>query len=137
MDVILSTRNPSKAEQIRTLFRGSSVNVLTLADAGIEGDAVEDGATLKDNALKKAMFAHEHAMAGMWTMADDTGIFIHALDGLPGVKSARWAGETATTDEITRYTLDRLTGVTDRSAVFETVVALVSPENKTYFFSGN
>ena len=69
-------------------------------------------------------------------MADDTGIFIHALNGEPGIRSSRWAGDTATTEEITGYTLKRLEGVADRSATFETLVALVSPECERHFFSG-
>jgi XTP/dITP diphosphohydrolase len=136
MDIILATRNPSKAEQIREVFRGSEIKVLTLADVSIEGDAIEDGETLEDNALKKAMFAHNHAPAGIWTMADDTGIFINTLNGLPGVRSARWAGETATTEEIMQYTLNHLKEFANRSATFRTVVALVAPDGKKYFFEG-
>lgn len=60
MKVILATRNPSKAEQIRAVFSGSSILILTLAEAGIDGEAVEDGITLRENALKKALFVHEH-----------------------------------------------------------------------------
>jgi XTP/dITP diphosphohydrolase len=133
MNIILSTRNPSKAEQIKSVFTGVLISVLTLADAGIEGEAVEDGETLEENALKKALFAHR---AGEWSMADDTGLFINALRGKPGIHAARWAGETATTGEITSYTLKQLEGATDRSATFKTVVALISPEGKHQFFVG-
>ena len=133
MNVILSTRNPSKAEQIKAVFAGVPISVLTLSEAGIEGEAVEDGTTLEENAMKKAFFAHR---PGEWSMADDTGLFIDALDGKPGVYAARWAGETATTDEITNYTLKQMEGVADRSATFKTVVAMVSPEGEQLFFSG-
>ncbi len=136
MKIILSTRNPSKALQIQTLFSGSRIEVLTLSEAGIEGEAVEDGANLHQNALKKAQFAHNRAKPGFWAMADDTGLFIDALKGEPGVRSARWAGETATTEEITNYCLERLKGVTDRSATFQTVVSLISPDGKSNFFVG-
>jgi XTP/dITP diphosphohydrolase len=136
MKIILSTRNPSKAEQIQALFKGAPVTVLTLAEAGIEGEGIEDGATLQENAFKKALFAWEQLSEKTWTMADDTGLFIDALDGQPGVKAARWAGESATTDEITQYTLKRLEGVTDRSATFETVVVVIAPSGDQYFFSG-
>ena len=135
MKIILSTRNPSKAEQIKAVFAGSSIEVLSLDDAGIAGDVIEDGVTLGENAMKKARFAHEHATE-YWTMADDTGIFITALDGRPGIYAARWAGEHATTAEITQHTLESLEGATDRSATFETMVALVSPEGKEFFFTG-
>lgn len=133
MKIILSTGNQSKAEQIRAIFTGLSILVCTLDDEGIEGEAIEDGITLEENALKKALFAHR---PGTWSMADDTGLFINFLDGMPGVYAARWAGEDASTDEITQYTLRQLEGVQDRSAIFKTVVALVDPNGEQLFFSG-
>lgn len=134
MKIVLSTYNPSKAEQIRAVFTGSGISILTLNDIGVEGEAIEDGTTLKENALKKALFAHQHGH--MWAMADDTGLFINTLNGAPGIKSARWAGEIATTDEITQHTLKMLADAKDRSAVFETIVAIVSPKGEQYFFNG-
>lgn len=136
MDIILSTRNPSKAEQIKAVFRGLPISILTLAEANIKGEALEDGETLKENALKKARFAYEHSNPKRWAMSDDTGLFIHHLNGAPGIRAARWAGENAATDEITRHTLRQLEGARDRSATFETVVALITPEGKENFFSG-
>lgn len=136
MKIILSTRNPSKAEQIQALFNGTPWSIVTLSDIGIEGETVEDGNTLQENALKKALFAHEQSKEKIWTMADDTGLFIDALGGKPGIKAARWAGDTATTDEITQHTLKHLEGVTNRSATFETAVAIVSPTGERHFFSG-
>jgi XTP/dITP diphosphohydrolase len=136
MDVILSTRNPSKALQIQTLFEGSQAHVLTLADAAIEGEAVENGITLYDNASLKARFAFTRAINDVWTMADDTGIFINALGGEPGVYSARWAGESASTEDITRHCLDRLRNADDRSAIFRTVVSLIAPNGTEQFFVG-
>jgi XTP/dITP diphosphohydrolase len=133
MKIILSTRNPSKIKQVKALFLGSLISVSTLEETGIQGEGIEDGATLQENSLKKALFAHQ---PGQWSMADDSGLFITALDGAPGVKSGRWAGENATTDEITKHTLKTLQEKTDRSAFFETVVTLISPEGKEYFFSG-
>lgn len=135
MNIILSTHNPSKALQIKAVFNGSPLSVSTLAEAGIEGEAVEDGTTLEVNAAKKAWYAHEHSDKKSWTMADDTGIFIDALNGEPGVYSARWAGEVSTA-EITAYTLKRLEGVTDRSATFRTVVVAISPEGIEHTFVG-
>jgi len=136
MDIILSTTNPSKAEQIKAMFKNPAISVQTIAEAGIEGEAVEDGETLQENALKKARFAHEHNAGKSWTMADDTGIFINALNGEPGIKSARWAGENKKTEEITAYCLEKMKNQNDRSAYFETVVALINPEGKEYFFTG-
>lgn len=137
MDIILSTRNPSKAEQIKAVFSGMDVSILTLSEAGIEGDAIEDGATLQENALKKARFAHELAPLKQWTMADDTGLFIWALNGEPGIRAARWAGENVPTEQTTDYCLKRLKGVADCRARFETVVAMISPERTEHFFVGS
>lgn len=134
MNIILATRNPSKALQVQELFAGSQLTIQTLEQANIVGEAVEDGLTLEENALKKARFAHEEA-PGSWTMADDTGIFINALNGEPGIRSARWAGDVST-DEITAYCLKRLEGTVDRAAIFKTVVALINPEGEEQVFTG-
>lgn len=136
MKIILSTRNPSKALQIKTIFQDSPIEILTLDEADIEGEAVEDGKTLEENAIKKALYAFEKSGGSSCVMADDTGIFIKALNGEPGVISARWAGETATTEEITNYCLERLKGKDDRSAIFRTVVVLISPADEQHIFTG-
>lgn len=135
MEIILSTRNPSKAEQIKSIFEGTQFSIITLTEAGIEGEAIEDGKTLEENALKKAIFAQRQS-PGFWTMADDTGLFINALGGKPGVRAARWAGESATTEQIMAHTIKSLKDCHDRSATFETIVALLTPDGKKYFFSG-
>ncbi len=137
MQIILSTRNASKAEQIKAIFAAMPLTILTLDEAGIEGEGIEDGTTLQENALKKAVYAHEHSNPKSWTMADDTGLFITSLDGAPGIKAARWAGEHATSEEILDYTLQKLAEVTDRSARFETVVALIAPDGEQHFFNGS
>ncbi len=135
-DIILSTRNPSKANQIKAVFDGFPVQILTLEEAGIFGEAVEDGVTLEENALKKTLFAWERTKK--WSIADDTGIFIDALNGEPGIHSARWAGENATTEEIMRFTLEKLKGVSleNRTATFKTVATVVSPEGTQTVFAG-
>jgi XTP/dITP diphosphohydrolase len=134
--ILLSTTNPSKAEQIKAVFAPLRISVQTLSEAGITGEAVEDGETLLDNALKKALYAHGAVKFSTWAMADDTGLFIRALNGQPGVRSARWAGDDATTEQITAHTLRMMEGKTDRFATFETAVALVSPAGAHHFFRG-
>ncbi len=139
INVILSTRNPSKELQIKEFFAGSpSFKILTLDEAGIEGEATEDGTTLEENAIAKASFAFRKSRGNIdgFAMADDTGLLINALRGAPGVRSARWAGEHATTEEITAYTLRALEGHQDRSAIFRTVVALIAPTGKVEYFHG-
>jgi XTP/dITP diphosphohydrolase len=135
MNIILATRNPSKKQQIKQFFESSGITILGLDEVGIDGDVIEDGQTLQENALKKARFAAGR-VANVWTMADDTGIFITALNGAPGIRSARWMGETATTEQGTQFVVDRMKGIADRSAIFRTVAVLISPEGKEYSFVG-
>lgn len=136
MKIILATRNPEKARQIKDIFEGTDVEILTLDEARIEGEAVEDGSSLEDNAKKKALYALEMTAEEVYTMADDTGLFIHALNDEPGRYAARWAGENATTEEAMRYCLKMLRGKIDRSATFRTTVALCSPSGECRFFYG-
>lgn len=137
MRIILATRNQSKIEQIKPMFAGLPLVVASFADAGVLGEAVEDGTTLTENALKKARFAHEKT--GEWAMADDTGLFIGALGGAPGIHSARWAGEGKKTEEILAFTLAVLKRVplSRRGATFRTVAALISPEGGETLFAGS
>lgn len=136
MDIILSSRNRSKVEQIREIFKDSRFNIISLDDTDIQGEAIEDGLNLLENARKKANYAFDRSSGGVWVIADDTGLFITALGGAPGIKLARWAGETASTDDITQFTLKKLEGHTDRSAVFKTTVVLVNPLGEEYVFAG-
>lgn len=133
--IILSTTNPSKAEQIKAMFTNPFIEVLTLSEAGIEGEAIEDGFTLGENAMKKVLYVKERLVEPSWIMADDTGLFISALDGKPGIHAARWAGDVST-EEITQHTLKQLEGKTDRSATFKTVVCLSTPDGRILNFEG-
>ncbi|MFA6554770.1 MAG: non-canonical purine NTP pyrophosphatase [Candidatus Paceibacterota bacterium] len=134
--IVLATRSPSKAEQIKALFKGSPFTIQTLTESGIEGEPIEDGKTLEENALKKARFAYEHANSDVWTIADDTGLFIDVLNGEPGIRSARWAGDSIPSEETMRYCLKRLENAEDRSATFVTVVAVILPNGDDYCFEG-
>lgn len=136
IDIILATKNPSKREQISKIFQGSRFNIVMPEKLGITDEAIEDGNTLQENAMKKALFIRERMPEKIWVMADDTGVFINALNGEPGIRATRWAGEHATTDDILQYTLKKLEGATDRSAEFETVVVLIAPHGEVYCFNG-
>lgn len=134
MDIILSTRNPSKAKQIRAIFESLPLKVLTLDEAGIAGQGFEDGETLEHNGLKKALYAWEHS-GHKWCMSDDTGLFIEALGGFPGVHAADWLGE-ATTEEIMCGILKKMEGIENRAAIFRTVATLVAPDGTVRTFEG-
>ncbi len=139
MQVILATRNKTKVGQIRGVFEDSGIEIVTMEEVGIEGDPVEDADTLFGNALKKVKFVREHSLAPVapWVIADDTGLFIRALGGEPGVRSARWAGEHATTRYIMAYTLAVLSEKTDRFATFKTAVVVLAPSGSAHFFEGS
>lgn len=135
MEITLATGNPSKAHQIQTFFAGSSVVIKTPAEAGIEGEVVEDGGTLEANARKKVAYVHDR-MPEAWVMSDDTGLFITAFDGEPGVEAAYWGGAELSVEERMRYCLKRLANEQDRSAVFRTTVVVMAPSGVTYVFTG-
>lgn len=128
--LLLCTGNPSKAEEIRRLLP-ASVQVVTLAEAGLPADLPETGATLEENALQKARFAH--ARTGLPCLADDTGLEVAALGGDPGVRSARYAGEAKDPAANMRLLLERLRGAGDRAARFRTVLAYVDAGRERLF----
>lgn len=136
VDVILANRNPSKIEQIRPFFTGLPIRLLTLEEAGIVGEAVEDTATLEQNALKKAQFAASQREE--WIVAEDSGIFIDALDGRPGAYSARWAGKYASAEETIKFTLKQMREVLPerRTATFKTVAVVLSSYRSPYVLVG-
>lgn len=134
MEIILSSRNQSKIHQIQGIFEGSRVKILSLDDAKIEGEAFEDGTTLEMNALKKAMYAYEQSGGNYCTMADDTGIFIEAFQGEPGVNTAFWGSDEGKTT--TEKVLAKMEGQTNRNATFETVVAVVTRIKEVFVFRG-
>lgn len=131
MKILLATHNAHKAEEIRQIWRDLDVQLLTLNDCGFHEEIVEDGDTLEANALIKARTAFHKT--GMASVADDTGLEVDALNGAPGVYSARYAGEQATFADNNRKLLEALKRCpeTQRGAQFRTVVALVSAEEET------
>ncbi|MDB5194603.1 MAG: deoxyribonucleotide triphosphate pyrophosphatase [Parcubacteria group bacterium] len=136
MDIVLATQNTSKIVQILPMFEGSPINLFSMSHVEIKGKAPENGKNLRENALEKAQYAFDRAPFRIRTMADDTGLFIDGLKGKPGHHAARWAGEKATTEEITAYTLMRLRGAENRRATFKTVVAVITLEGIPHFFQG-
>ncbi len=134
--LVMATGNPGKVKEMTQLLSGLGVSVIRSADAGVSGHAEEDGDTLEANALKKARYVAERSHD--WVVADDTGLFIDALDGRPGVHSARHAGPDATDQEIRDTVLREMVDIPDgkRAARFTSVVALVDPLGHEYIFSG-
>lgn len=128
MKLLIATGNAHKAREITPLLGGLDAEVVTLKDYPAIPATVEDGRTLEENACKKAL---EGALAaGVWTLADDTGLEVEALGGAPGVYSARYAGPGCDFAANVEKLLRELDGVpeSERGAVFRCVVALSSPE---------
>ena len=102
MKIIFATHNAGKVAEMRRLLSDCDIEVFSAEEAGVMEDVVEDGKTLKENAFKKAMFVAKRT--GEWTIADDSGLCIDALDGEPGVHTARWAGEKFSREKLAGYT---------------------------------
>lgn len=118
--LVVCTANAGKLEELRLLLPKHLV-LRTLEEAGITEDVPETGETLEANALQKARYVHERT--GLACVADDTGLEVDALDGAPGVFSARYAGPQRNAADNMKKMLAELDGTSDRRARFRTVIA--------------
>lgn len=134
MKLAIATNNQHKLQEIRAILGDSFEELLSLKDLGIDVDVEETGSTLEENALIKARAIL--SLSGIATLADDTGLMVDALNGAPGVYSARYAGEEHDDAKNRALLLKNLDGVKDRSAHFATVIALCYPDGKTLTASG-
>jgi len=136
MKLIVATHNRDKLAEVRNILGVGDVTIISADDAGISEDIEEDGSTLEENALKKARYVWNKTHE--WTLADDTGVFIDALGGRPGIYAARWAGDSATGADVLSHTLHELDGIPHekRTAEFVSVIALISPEGQELIFRG-
>jgi XTP/dITP diphosphohydrolase len=127
--LLVATRSTHKLRELRELLGPLRTQLISLNDAAIPGEAIEDGATFEANAAIKARYFA--ALSGLPTLADDSGIEVDALGGAPGVRTRRFAGENAT-DEDNNYKLLRdLAGLPleHRTARYRCVLALALPEH--------
>ena len=131
MRIVCASANPHKVEELARLLPSWVDLVARPSDIG---DIDEDAPTLEGNAIIKAVEIANHASE--WAIADDTGLEVEALNGAPGVRSARFAGEHATDAENRALLLAKLEGAQNRSARFRTVVALVSSKGDIHFVGG-
>jgi XTP/dITP diphosphohydrolase len=138
MTIVLATHNPHKREELRQILLaelGDSIELLTLDDIHPRiGDIEETGTTLEENALIKARAVHE--ITKLPTVADDTGLEVSALNGAPGVYSARYSGENATYASNVTKLRAAMQGKEDRSAKFSTVIAFIDEQNLAHLFRG-
>lgn len=129
--IIFATKNKGKIKEINAIMSDMNVEVVSMEEAGIDIDVVEDGDTFEKNAIKKA----EEIMkvSGLITMADDSGLEIDYLNGEPGVYSARYMGEDTPYSIKNSKIIERLDGVPEekRTARFVSVIATAIPNNGT------
>ncbi|MBP5630396.1 MAG: non-canonical purine NTP pyrophosphatase, partial [Bacteroidaceae bacterium] len=134
-ELIMATNNAHKLEEVRQIL-GSAFTVKSLNDIGCTEDIPETADTLEGNALQKALYVHEHY--GVDCFADDTGLEVDALNGAPGVYSARFGamngyGESHDSDANIQCLLDKLEEAETRKARFRTVIALVQGGKEMLF----
>ena len=122
MELVFATNNTHKLDELRQIA-GADITLRSLADIGCTADIPETAGTLEGNALQKARYIHRHY--GCDCFADDTGLEVEALDGAPGVFSARYAGPAHDSEANMRLLLRNMEGITDRKARFRTVIALI------------
>lgn len=133
--IVLATGNKNKIREIRELLKDAPVQIKSISDYGTLPSVVEDGDTFEENAYKKAF--HYAKVLGLPCLADDSGLVVDALDGRPGVHSARYAGENATDLEKCDKLLMEMEGKTERRARFECVLSLATPGGPALTWEGS
>ena len=123
--LVIATRNPGKTTEIRDLLKGFPIDIRNLNDFGPIPEVKEDGATFDENAYLKSSFTAR--ILGFPALADDSGLCVDALNGAPGVHSARYAGEKSTDKENCDKLVSELKHHSNRQAAFESVISLAVP----------
>ena len=128
--IVFATGNAGKMREIREILEDLGVPVISMKEAGISTDIVEDGKTFAENALIKARAVHE--LCGDIVLADDSGLEVDAMDKAPGIYSARWMGEETPYEVKNQSIIDNLKGLSgaERSARFVCAVAAVFPDGQ-------
>lgn len=130
--ITFATNNQHKLEEIQQIL-GQDFTIISLKDLPFDGDIPETQPDLEGNALQKAQFIHDRFEVDCF--ADDTGLEVEALDGAPGVISARYAGENVTYADNVNKLLAEMKGQTNRKARFRTIIGLMM-DGKEYLFEG-
>ncbi|MDD3107899.1 MAG: RdgB/HAM1 family non-canonical purine NTP pyrophosphatase [Alistipes sp.] len=132
MKIVFATHNPHKLEEVQAVL-GSAFTLVTPDQLGVTEEIPEDQTTLEGNALQKARYLYRRC--GTDCFADDTGLEVEALNGAPGVYSARYAGPEKRSADNIALLLERLHGKANRKARFRTVIALIF-HGEEYLFEG-
>ena len=136
MKLVVATTNQGKLREIRNILDELNIEVIGLNDHPEWVPAEEDGTSFSENACKKACSIAKQS--GEWCLADDSGLVVDALDGAPGIYSARFAHAEATDAENNAYLLEKMKDIpaTERSAAFVCVMAVCSPDAQSTTFEG-
>lgn len=134
MKLILASNNSHKLVEIKAILGGMFEEIVSMREAGIEHETVEDGNTFLENAVKKAREIAE--ISGCCALADDSGICVDALDGAPGIFSARFCGHHGDDEANNRLLLEKLNGREDRGAHYTCAIALVRPDGSVVSAEG-
>jgi XTP/dITP diphosphohydrolase len=126
--IVVATKNPGKIVEIRKILKDLPCEVFSISEVDSDFHVEEDGQTYTENAVKKAKTAADRTET--LAIADDSGLEVDALNGAPGMYSARFGGEDLAQSEKNKLLLHQLQGVSYRSARFRCVIAIVSPEGK-------
>jgi XTP/dITP diphosphohydrolase len=134
MKIIFATKNPGKVQEMKAILSDLNIEITSATDFGIIEEVVEDGETFEENALIKSRYVAQKA--NFWAIADDSGLCIEALDGAPGVLTARWVEKNATQAEYENKTITAMKDFENRRAWFESAVALSTPDGREWTFTG-
>lgn len=135
MKIFLATGNKHKIDEIKAIFKNvKDIEILSIKDGIKIPEVVEDGDTFEANSAKKALEIAK--FTGMITIADDSGLCVDALNGEPGVYSARYSGEGATDASNNAKLIKNLQGIENRKAHFVSVITLGKPDGRAYSFRG-
>ena len=134
MEIAAATNNSGKAREFAEILGNLGISVRTMRDLGIEIEIEETGKTFAENAMIKAKAVSK--LCKLPVLADDSGLCVNALDGAPGLYSARFAGEGASDSELRAKLIKEMEGVTDRSAFFISSVAMLFPDGKSITAEG-
>lgn len=132
--LVLATTNKNKIKEFKEITKDFDIEIRSLSDFGPIPQAIEDGATFDENAYKKAH--HVAKILGLPAIADDSGLVVEALDGEPGVHSARYAGESAGDDDNVAKLLAEMQGKSNRNAYFQCVLSIAVPSGPALTYEG-
>ncbi|MBE7046895.1 MAG: RdgB/HAM1 family non-canonical purine NTP pyrophosphatase [Ruminococcaceae bacterium] len=134
MKLIIASNNKDKIKEIKEILSSHFDEIISIKEAGIHHETIEDGTTFMENAIKKAKEICE--ISGCASLADDSGICVDALGGEPGIYSARYSGEHGNDEMNNQLILKNLEGKTDRSAHYTCAMALFFPDGKSITAEG-